>query len=189
VGSKEVYSEDWWDEHDNQNRCVAHRKNGEQCMKTTIRGANVCRFHGGAAGHVKRKARERIELAMDRMARELPGIATSAESEAVKLNVIRDALDRGGLGAKTKVSVEVKPWEQLMDDSVGVRIDFPRRAPRPAGRPLIEQSALADAIDAELVSPPTRATPNAPLSRRRARCEAPRRTTTAAAICRPLAAG
>ena len=79
---------------------------------------------------VKRKAWERIELAMDRLARELLGIATSAESEAVKLNVIRDALDRGGLGAKTKVSVEVKPWEQLMDDSVGVAaISAPSTAP------------------------------------------------------------
>ncbi len=67
---------------------------------------------------------------MDRLARELLGIATSAESEAVKLNVIRDALDRGGLGAKTKVSVEVKPWEQLMDDSVGVAaISAPSTAP------------------------------------------------------------
>ena len=68
MGSKEVYSEDWWVEHSNENRCVAHRKNGERCLKAAIRGANVCRFHGGAAGQVRRKARERIELAADRMA-------------------------------------------------------------------------------------------------------------------------
>ena len=75
MGSKEVYSEGWWDEHDNQNRCVAHRKNGRQCLKAAIHGGNVCRFHGGAAGHVRRKARERLELAADRMARELLGMA------------------------------------------------------------------------------------------------------------------
>ena len=26
AGSKEAYSEDWWAEHSNENRCVAHRK-------------------------------------------------------------------------------------------------------------------------------------------------------------------
>jgi hypothetical protein len=46
MGSKEVYSDDWWDEHDNENRCVPHRKNGERCLKIAIRGARVCRFHG-----------------------------------------------------------------------------------------------------------------------------------------------
>jgi hypothetical protein len=71
VGSKEVYSEDWWAQHRDENRCVAHRKNGDQCLKAAIRGGNVCRFHGVAAGHVRRKARERLELAADRMAREL----------------------------------------------------------------------------------------------------------------------
>jgi hypothetical protein len=74
VGSKEVYSEAWWAEHNNENRCGAHRKNGERCLKIAIRGATVCRFHGGAAGHVRRKARERLELAADRMAREWPPV-------------------------------------------------------------------------------------------------------------------
>jgi hypothetical protein len=119
MGSQEVYSEDWWDEHDNENRCVADRKNGERYLKIAIRGARVCRFHGGAAGHVKRKARERLELAADRMARELLGMATGAEPEAVKLNAIRDVLDRSGLGMKTEVSVEVKPRERLMGDITG----------------------------------------------------------------------
>lgn len=41
-----------------------------------IRGATMCRFHGGAAAHVKREARERHERAADRMAKALLGIAT-----------------------------------------------------------------------------------------------------------------
>jgi hypothetical protein len=153
MGSKEVYSEDWWDEHDNQNRCVAHKKSGDRCLKISIRGARVCRFHGGAAGHVRRKAKERLELAADRMAKELLGMATGAESEAVKLNAIRDALDRAGLGAKTEVSVEVKPWEQLMGDITGVATISRAEHRAQQGRPFIDPVALAEAIDVELVEP------------------------------------
>ncbi|WP_131809427.1 hypothetical protein [Mycolicibacterium iranicum] len=104
----------------------------------------MCRTHGGAAPQVKRKAKERLELAADRMARELLGMATSAESEAVKLHAIRDALDRAGLGAKTEVSVEVKPWEQLMDDLTGVATISRAEHRAQHGRPI---------IDAEVVEP------------------------------------
>jgi len=114
--NEEVYSDDWWLDRNDQNRCIATRKNGKRCLKPANRGMTVCRTHGGGAPQVKRKAKERLELAADRMAKELLGIATDGQSEAVKLNAIRDALDRAGLGAKTEVSLELKPWEQLMGD-------------------------------------------------------------------------
>ena len=149
MGSKEVYSEDWWAVHRDENRCVAHRKNGEQCLKAAIRGGNVCRFHGGAAGHVRRKARERLELAADRMARELLGMATGAESEAVKLNAIRDALDRAGLGAKAEVTLELKPYELLLQDISGL-------ATVPRDAHLDEQGRQPYIIDVDEVEPDTR---------------------------------
>jgi hypothetical protein len=67
-----------------------------------------------AAPQVIAKARERIALATDTMAAKLLGIATSAESEAVRLAAIKDALDRGGITAKQAVELsaaaEPKPY-------------------------------------------------------------------------------
>lgn len=98
-------------------RCVAHRKNGERCRRLAIQGATVCRAHGGASGHVRRAARVRLEMAADRMAKELLKIAVSDDApDNVKLAAIKDALDRAGLSARTavEVSVDPKPFEQLL---------------------------------------------------------------------------
>ena len=151
--SEDVYSDDWWLDRNDQNRCVAIRKNGERCLKPANRGMTVCRTHGGAAPQVQRKAKQRLELAADRMARELLGMATGAESEAVKLNAIRDALDRAGLGAKTEVSVELKPYERLLGDLSGVASISRAEHRAMHGRPFVEPAALAPPIDAEVIEP------------------------------------
>jgi hypothetical protein len=137
-----------------ERRCTAHRKNGDQCKNAARRGTNVCDFHGAKAPQVKRKARERLEEATDRLARELLKMATDPNiSESVRLSAIKDALDRGGVSAKSAVEVEVgppKPWEQIMDGLAmvesGSRAQFRRSRGLPAGPP-----ELGMAIDAEVV--------------------------------------
>ena len=95
------------------------------------------------------KARERLALAADTMAKTLLGIASGAESEAVKLAAVKDALDRAGVPAKAEVTVELKPWERLMGDLAGIAT-IPRDAHGRRQPALVEP---AEVIDAELVDP------------------------------------
>jgi hypothetical protein len=109
---------DWPHGPSPERRCVAHRKNGDQCKNAAIKGATVCRYHGGAAKHVKRAARARLDNAADLMAKQLLGIALTADSEAVMLAAVRDALDRAGLKAPSEVVLsqgEPKPYEVIFD--------------------------------------------------------------------------
>jgi hypothetical protein len=74
-------------------RCRAHRSDGQPCGCYAVTGARVCRVHGGAAGQVKRKARERLtEIAAYRVldswlsgpgGRELRDRVTSGSDRAV----------------------------------------------------------------------------------------------------------
>ncbi|MGH3637916.1 MAG: hypothetical protein ACRDUX_02700, partial [Mycobacterium sp.] len=93
-----IEGRDWSKSPVPHRQCVAHRKTGQRCKNAALNGATVCKFHGGAAKHVRNAARARLANAADRMAKELLNMATDEKvSDAVKLNAIRDALDRAGL--------------------------------------------------------------------------------------------
>ncbi len=44
-------------------KCVAKKQSGQPCVNWPIKGATVCRVHGGSAPQVKRKAQQRVALA------------------------------------------------------------------------------------------------------------------------------
>ncbi len=90
-----------------KNRCTAHRKNGDRCKLAAIKGGNVCRNHGGAAPQVKRKAIERLLEAADPAAAELVKLALHGKSDQVKLNAIRDLLDRAQVGKSDDKTADV----------------------------------------------------------------------------------
>ncbi|WP_133055438.1 hypothetical protein [Mycolicibacterium elephantis] len=119
------WSEPWWRSQSPEiqaRRCRGHKKTGVRCGNFAIQGATVCRFHGGAAPHVKAAARARLENAADRMARNLLELAETADSDAVRVKATDSALDRSGLKAPTEVFLAPgapKPYEEIFEDIGG----------------------------------------------------------------------
>lgn len=123
---------DWETYAEPSRRCAGHKKTGERCKNAAILGSTVCRFHGGAARHVKAAARARLDNAADLMAKHLLGIAVGGESEAVRLQAIRDALDRAGVSKPTEVVLSPgqpkQPWEEVFDGITTKSREESRRA-------------------------------------------------------------
>ncbi len=76
-------------------QCHAHRKTGTQCKNNAIPGGFVCRFHGGSAPQVKRKALERLNELVDPAIDEYVTLL-KCEQPATVLNTVKDILDRTG---------------------------------------------------------------------------------------------
>lgn len=167
-----VFDTAWQDGRRPERQCTAHRTNGDPCRRAAINGGTVCATHGGRSPQVKAKARVRLEMAADRMAKELLKIAVSADApDNVKLAAIKDALDRAGLSAKTavEVSVDPKPFEQLLSGMA--TLTGGSRAASRAERGvtddedadaawIAEELAASNVIDAEVVDPAPRPRPS-----------------------------
>ena len=143
IRDRRLSPRDWSISDVPERQCTAHKRNGDRCKNAAIRGGTVCGYHGGNAPAVKAKARLRLEMASDRLARQLLNMTTDPNvADPVKLAAIKDALDRSGIQAKTAVSVEVsaKPYELVFDAIVA----GPRDQSRSESVPEIEaQPALA----------------------------------------------
>jgi hypothetical protein len=92
-------------------RCTAHaRQTGKRCKNASIPGGRVCRYHGGAAPHVQKKANDRLrELehpAIDAIARSFDPAPKKGMQQSTVLAAAKDILDR--TGHKTLEKVEVK---------------------------------------------------------------------------------
>jgi hypothetical protein len=110
-------------------KCKAHKKDGSPCGRWPVKGATVCPKHGGAAPQVRQKAQERLLAATDQLMAALLRIAMSAESEAVRLAAIKDALDRAGFGAAQLHKLAVaSPWDDLLQEIImdgDIIVDLP----------------------------------------------------------------
>ena len=96
-------------------KCTARTTSGDPCRSSPVTGSNVCWHHGGAAGQVQRKAKERLLEKVPAMLKMLHQLASDETvPPAVRLAAIRDWLDRAGINAKTEVEVTIGGWQDLI---------------------------------------------------------------------------
>lgn len=104
--------------------CTAKRRNGEQCLNYAIRGAKVCRMHGGSAPQVRAAAQVRILMASDLAAAKLVDLMQSPTvDDRVKLAAAKDLLDRANLAGTQNVEIGVTQRD-FSDVSADVVMDL-----------------------------------------------------------------
>jgi hypothetical protein len=87
-------------------RCKTIKKNGDQCGNWALKGATVCRYHGGNAPQVRAAAQRRLDLASEIAAVRIVGIMNDTRVPAhVRLAAAREVLDRTGIVTPKQVAV------------------------------------------------------------------------------------
>lgn len=88
-------------------QCTAHSsQTGKPCKSKAVKGATVCRMHGGSAPQVKAAAKRRLLEAADPAAAALVKIALDEDMDPrVRVMAIRDLLDRAGISEPKQVEV------------------------------------------------------------------------------------
>lgn len=86
--------------------CGRKTRAGTPCQKSPIKGATVCRLHGGAAPQVKRAAKLRLLELVDPAIATLARIMATSPNEALRLKAADSILDRGGLPKGAQVTIE-----------------------------------------------------------------------------------
>src|SRR5689334_10410024 len=78
---------------------------GAPCKFVAIPGGTVCRYHGGMAPQVQRKAAERLAALVDPAIGVLATAMKQKKDLRVRLNAAQDVLDRNNLSGVQKVEV------------------------------------------------------------------------------------
>lgn len=129
-------------------RCTARaRSTGERCGNRPIPGGTVCRFHGGGAPAVRRRARLRLAELVDPAIGTLARVMVKGARDQDKLRAAEAILDRAGFPRASRieghVSVE-ESREMLLQRILELRAE---------GHPLAAASnpATLEVVDAEVV--------------------------------------
>ncbi|WP_299052162.1 hypothetical protein [uncultured Nocardioides sp.] len=172
AGRRKSHGDEWWAKHPEVVRCNGTIiSTGEQCRTEAHPGASVCFKHGANLPAVREKAARRIGTSLDDAVRRLQAMLDDPATEPRdKIRILHDLLDRGGLGATSKVLLgvtEVDPVEDLfrrMLAEPGTLVDarYADEQPeasdevfaalnRAADRDGADEDLIGDVVDAELV--------------------------------------
>jgi hypothetical protein len=105
-------------------RCTAHSsQTGKRCKNASILGGRVCRYHGGSAPHVQKKAAERLQAlehpALD-VFEEVLKKATQPACPALAVRVAATVLDRTGHKQPEKLELESRQTIDVRTLSTGL---------------------------------------------------------------------
>lgn len=108
-------------------RCVAKaigRDNpwrGNRCARIRVKGAVVCRTHGGTLPNVKKAAQRRLAMAALPASERLIHIALVKKkvSNRDRIRALLEVLDRAGVRGVQTIEIELKPWQQILQAVYG----------------------------------------------------------------------
>jgi len=88
-------------------RCTAHSKRtGKLCGRSAIPGGRVCRYHGGLAPQVQKKAEDRLLMLQDAAVSRLAELMLQNKFPSTAYQAVRDILDRTMGKPSESVAVE-----------------------------------------------------------------------------------
>lgn len=164
--ARRTHTEAWWaNASPTVLRCTAHYKDGTSCRTEATAGTNVCDKHGALAPAVQAHAATRIQMSVDDAASQLVAWMNDANVDMrERVKIAHDLLDRGGLGATSKVLLGVvteDPIESLfrsiLSDPMGITgvatvvSTVAEPGPRQAAIERAESSDYADVVEAEII--------------------------------------
>lgn len=131
-------------------RCTARSKTtGEQCRQSAIPGGGVCRFHGGGAPSVKRKAALRLASLVDPAIGTLAREMVKADKSSDRQRAANSILDRAGITRGQSAELDVARallLERLLEARSGPRPAAVASAPDPL-------EIVAEVVDNEPAKP------------------------------------
>lgn len=129
-------------------RCTAHaRSTGERCGNRPIPGGTVCRFHGGGAPAVRRRARLRLAELVDPAIGTLARVMVKGARDQDKLRAAEAILDRAGFPRASRIEGHLsleESREVLLERILELRAGTSPALAAPAPLEVVEAEVIED---------------------------------------------